>query len=145
MTCRIVSRALIAAVLACCGANAWSDPHQDYVLHCMGCHLADGSGHPPAIPRLENRVGYYLTVPQGRAYLVQVPGAANSLLDDRRLAEVLNWIVGEFAGVSRPRSFEPFNVREVARYRRTRPDDIDALRQALHAEIAGAYPAASGS
>ncbi len=74
----------------------------------MGCHLVDGGGAPPTIPRLKDRVGYYLTIPHGRAYLAQVPGAANSLLDDRQLTDVLNWIVDEFAGASRPRTFEPY-------------------------------------
>jgi len=135
---------LIGVVMLCCCVNAWSDPRQDYVLNCMGCHLEDGAGKPPAIPRLKDRVGYYLTIPQGRAYLAQVPGAANSLLNDKQLTAVLNWIVDEFAGASRPQTFEPFAVQEVATYRRTRPEDIDALRHTLSADIARAYPAAEG-
>jgi hypothetical protein len=131
---------LIAAALICCSANVWSDPQQDYVLNCMGCHQVDGGGQPPAIPNLKDRVGYYLTVPQGRAYLVQVPGAANSLLGDRELTGVLNWMVDEFAGVSRPAKFEPFAVEEVAAYRRQRPADIDALRHTLKADIARDHP-----
>ena len=89
-----------------------ADARQDYVLNCMGCHMVDGGGAPPTIPRLKDRVGYYLTIPHGRAYLAQVPGAANSLLDDRQLTAVLNWMVDEFAGASRPR-----NVRTVCRRR----------------------------
>jgi hypothetical protein len=131
---------LIGAALICCSANVWSDAQQDYVLNCMGCHQVDGGGQPPAIPNLKDRVGYYLTVPQGRAYLVQVPGAANSLLGDRELTGVLNWMVDEFAGVSRPAKFEPFAVEEVAAYRRQRPADIDALRHTLKADIARVHP-----
>jgi mono/diheme cytochrome c family protein len=122
-----------------------AEPRQDYVLNCMGCHLVNGGGAPPAIPRLKDRIGYYLTIPQGRAYLAQVPGAANSLLDDRQLTALLNWIVDEFAGASRPAQFEPFAVDEVARYRGTRPDDIDALRHTLAAEIVRAYPNAEAA
>jgi hypothetical protein len=132
----------IVAVLLSHAMPAWSDPRQDYVLNCMGCHLADGTGKPPAVPRLKDRVGYYLTIPGGRAYLAQVPGAANSLLDDRQLTGVLNWIVDEFAGASQPSRFQRFEVEEVATYRRTRPDDIDALRHALRSDIARAYPQA---
>ena len=138
---RIESLTVVVLVCCCC-AQAWSDPRQDYVLNCMGCHLGDGAGKPPSIPRLRDRVGYYLTIPQGRAYLAQVPGAANSLLDDRRLTAVLNWIVDEFAGASRPSTFSPYAVDEVSKYRRTRPDDIDALRHALAENIARAYPTA---
>ncbi len=122
-----------------CGAAA-ADARQDYILNCMGCHLADGTGKPPAIPRLKDRVGYYLTIPQGRGYLAQVPGAANALLTDDRLTAVLNWIVAEFAGASRPVSFEPYAVPEVAKYRKDRPDDIDALRHELGERIERAYP-----
>ena len=135
---------LIVAGFIGYSAAASADPRQDYILNCMGCHLVDGSGAPPAIPRLKDRVGYYLTIPQGRAYLAQVPGAANSLLDDRQLTAVLNWIVDEFAGASRPPQFEPFVIDEVAQYRHNRPDDIDALRHTLAARIVSAYPNAEG-
>jgi hypothetical protein len=102
--------------------------------------MVDGSGAPPTIPRLEDRVGYYLTIPNGRAYLVQVPGAANSQLDDRQLTDVLNWMVDEFAGSSRPKAFEPYAIDEVALYRSKPPDDIDALRHALRDTIVEMYP-----
>ena len=130
----------VAGALLCGASGAWADAHQDYVLNCMGCHMVDGSGAPPTIPRLKDRVGYYLTIPNGRGYLVQVPGAANSLLDDRQLTNVLNWMVDEFAGASRPPTFEPYAIEEVARYRGTPPEDIDALRHQLSDAIAAAYP-----
>jgi mono/diheme cytochrome c family protein len=133
---------LVFGVLLCASAGAFADARQDYVLNCMGCHLVDGTGSPPAIPRLKDRVGYYLTIPQGREYLVQVPGAANSLLDAGRLARVLNWIVEEFSGASRPQHFQPYDAEEVAEYRATRPADVDALRHKLTNEISGAYPSA---
>jgi mono/diheme cytochrome c family protein len=137
---RIETLGAIAVVFASLTGGAAADARQDYVLNCMGCHLDDGSGKPPAIPRLKDRVGYYLTIPQGRAYLAQVPGAANSLLTDGQLTGVLNWIVDEYAGASRPPQFEPYEVAEVARYRKARPDDVDALRHALHEDIVRAYP-----
>jgi len=131
---------LVAAALLCGASSVCADAHQDYVLNCMGCHMVDGSGAPPTIPRLKDRVGYYLTIPDGRAYLAQVPGAANSLLDDRQLTDVLNWMVDEFAGASRPHTFAPYATEEVARYRSAPPDDIDALRHRLSDAIVAAYP-----
>jgi hypothetical protein len=131
---------LVAVALLCGASNVWADAHQDYVLNCMGCHMVDGSGAPPTIPRLKDRVGYYLTIPDGRAYLVQVPGAANSLLDDHQLTDVLNWMVDEFAGASRPQTFAPYATEEVARYRSTPPNDIDALRHRLSDSIVAAFP-----
>ena len=133
-------RAIVVAGLIGFAGGVRADAHQDYVLNCMGCHLVDGAGKPPAIPRLADRVGYYLTVPQGRAYLAQVPGAANSLLTDAELAAVLNWLVAEYAGASMPASFEPYGAAEVTKYRSSRPADIDALRHALHKELAQRYP-----
>lgn len=120
--------------------SAAADPRQDYILNCMGCHLVDGAGAPPAIPRLKDRVGYFLTIPQGRAYLAQVPGAANSLLTDARLAAVLNWIVTEYAGASQPANWTPYEVAEVAKYRKNRPADVDVLRHTLTNTIASSYP-----
>ncbi|HTO57764.1 MAG TPA: hypothetical protein VMJ74_08205 [Pseudomonadales bacterium] len=133
-------RAIAVASLFGLAGGVGADARQDYVLNCMGCHLVDGAGKPPSIPRLADRVGYYLTVPQGRAYLAQVPGAANSLLTDAELAAVLNWLVAEYAGASMPAKFEPYAATEVTRYRSTRPADIDALRHALHEELSRRYP-----
>ena len=136
-----IDAALLLAALLVVPSNAAADARQDYILNCMGCHLVDGNGAPPAIPRLKDRVGYYLTTEQGRAYLAQVPGAANALLNDRRLADVLNWIITEFGGASTPDQWTPYGAAEVATYRATRPDDIDALRHSLTAAITESYPA----
>jgi cytochrome c553 len=106
------------------------------MLHCMGCHLADGAGAPAAgIPRFAGRIGYFLETAEGRAYLAQVPGAAYAPLDDQALAAVLNWIVEYFAAQSRPADFEPYEAAEVGRYRSNGPVEIDALRERLTAEI----------
>jgi hypothetical protein len=102
----------------------------------MGCHLADGRGAPSAgSPRFAGRIGYYLETAEGRAYLAQVPGAADSPLDDQALAGVLNWIVEYFAAESLPADFERYEAKEVGRYRSNRPLEIDALRERLSAEI----------
>jgi len=132
---------LVCATLASSGAAA--DARQDYMLNCMGCHLLDGSGAPPAIPRLQGQVGYFLTIPRGRAYLAQVPGAANSLLTDARLADVLNWIVEQFAGSSAPADWQRYDATEVSTYRAARPADIDLLRHELTAELERAHPAST--
>jgi mono/diheme cytochrome c family protein len=133
-------RAAALAALFGFAGGVDADARQDYILNCMGCHLVDGAGKPPSIPRLADRVGYYLTIPQGRAYLAQVPGAANSLLTDAQLAAVLNWVVAEYAGPSMPTSFEPYETGEVGKYRASRPADVDALRHWLHDEISRRYP-----
>lgn len=127
----------IATALLLLGATTGlASPHSDYMLNCMGCHLADGRGAPSAgIPRFAGRIGYYLETAEGRAYLAQVPGAADSPLDDQALAGVLNWIVEYFAAESLPADFERYEAKEVGRYRSNRPLEIDALRERLSAEI----------
>ena len=36
--------------------------HLDYMLHCQGCHLPDGSGFPNKVPKLNDHVGKFLSV-----------------------------------------------------------------------------------
>jgi cytochrome c553 len=131
---------MATVVLLLSATTGLASPHSDYMLNCMGCHLADGAGAPSAgIPRFAGRIGYYLGTAEGRAYLAQVPGAADSPLDDRALAAVLNWIVEYFAGESMPPDFNPYDAAEVGRYRSNRPVEIDALRERLTAEIYARY------
>jgi hypothetical protein len=133
------------ALLLCHALPTAADPRTDYLLHCMGCHLADGSGTPPGIPALRKRVGYYLQVPGGRAYLLKVPGAANAPLPDARLAQVLNWVVESFGGESVPRHWTRFEPAEVAAARAAPPVDIDAWRDELWREIDRRFPDAAGA
>lgn len=126
-------------------AAAGAEPRSDFMLHCMGCHLADGSGTPPGIPALRDRVGYYLQIPGGREYLTQVPGVANAPLDDARLAGVLNWIVREFGRASAPPEWAPFTAAEVGLSRGQGPVDIDARRHALWHEVERRFPGAAAA
>ena len=106
--------------------------HSDWVLHCVGCHThrARGAGSG-RVPDLADGIGWYLRVPGGRAYLVQVPGVNNTGLDDGRIAAVVNYVVEQFAGPSRPADFVPYTAEEVARYRAARPVDITRTRRQL--------------
>jgi mono/diheme cytochrome c family protein len=137
---RLAAAALLLLLLL--GGQSAAEPRTDYLLHCMGCHLADGSGTPPGIPALRDRVGYYLQIPGGRDYLLQVPGAANAPLTDVRLAAVLNWVVGEFAGMSAPPDWPPFDAVEVRAARSATPADIDAWRHVLWREIEARFASA---
>jgi len=131
-------RALAAALalgLAAPHAVA-APPQQDYVLQCMGCHLEDGSGAPGRVPSLVGQMGRFLGVPGGRAYLVQVPGAAQSPLDDAALAALLNWMLQRFSPGELGADFEPYRAEEVARYRADRPADVGRLRGELLERIA---------
>jgi cytochrome c553 len=118
------------------GATAADRSRQNYIQFCAGCHQLDGSGSPAVgIPDMRAHVGYYLHSPRGRAYLVQVPGSANSPLSDRELALLLNWIVQTFSREQVPDPFRPYSEDEVAQLRSDRPAAIAELRRVVVEEM----------
>ena len=109
--------------------------HFNYQMFCQGCHTPDGAG-ASAVPRMKDFVGIFLSTQAGREYLVRVPGSATSALDDAKLAEVLNWIILEFAGDSVSGRFEPYSAPEVAQLRQNPLNEVEQYRAQLLAEIA---------
>ncbi len=91
----------------------------NYTINCSGCHMADGSGYPGIVPPLRGHVAKYLAVPEGRAFLAQVPGSAQAMLSNRDLADVLNWIVTTYDPADLPVNFAPYEANEIAQLRRT--------------------------
>lgn len=87
------------------------------MIHCLGCHTMTGGGMPPEVPAFDESLGHIVGVPGGRAYLIQVPGASQSLLNDEHLADVLSWLLTEFVGEHLPQDFKNFSADEVAKYR----------------------------
>ena len=71
-----------------------ANPAQDYILNCMGCHGTEAQGIPGKVPPLANALSRFMRSPEGRNYVLRVPGAANSALSDQQLAAVLNWLAG---------------------------------------------------
>ena len=96
------------------GTASTLDPELDYVLNCRGCHRADGSGTPGAVPALQGSLARFLHVAGGREYLARVPGVAQSVLDDAALARLLNWMLVRFDGEHVPADFQPFTAAELA-------------------------------
>ena len=88
----------------------------NYQMFCQGCHVADGSGHK-SVPELKGFMHKFMATQQGREYLIRVPGAANSVLNDAELAEVMNWMLQKF-GDSSELDWRPYEAEEVAEYRR---------------------------
>ena len=83
---------------------------------------------------LTGNVGKFLSVDGGRAYLVQVPGSAQSTLSDAELAEVLNWLVPTFDPEHTPAKFQAFTANEVASYRSVRIRNVTQIRTELLAQ-----------
>jgi len=94
------------------------DSVQDYSRNCQGCHGHTGIS-VAEVPDLKDRVGYFLHTPDGRRFLVQVPGVALSMLDDRRLADLLNWILRTYSPAQLPADFQPYTEQEVAQWRKS--------------------------
>jgi hypothetical protein len=94
-----------------------SRAHFHYQLFCQGCHGPGGEGDR-AVPAFTDFVGKFLGSDEGREFLIRVPGSANAPLSDEELAEVLNWIVGQFAGSSEPAEWERFTEEEVTASRK---------------------------
>lgn len=108
----------------------------DYTLHCSGCHGMDGLGKPTAgIPVFTDQVGHFLRMPEGRAFLMQVPGLLGARLPDDRAAAVTTWMVRAFAGPSLPPDFMPYTAEEAKRYRESRPADVIGRRNALYRQL----------
>ena len=130
------------AVSALAGA-ASASPGEDYMLYCMGCHGAEAQGVPGRIPPLAGALARFMRTSEGRNYVLRVPGAANSVLSDGRLAAVLNWLTERYGADDEPRP-APFTEEEVTRARRAPLANVQATRREVVRELAasGAAPAA---
>ncbi|HYB98409.1 MAG TPA: hypothetical protein VEC57_04670 [Candidatus Limnocylindrales bacterium] len=113
------------------GLGTAGDAELDYVLHCQGCHRADGGGTPGAVPQLADHVAVFLRSAAGREYLARVPGVAMSTLDDAALAALLNWLVVRFDPRGVPAGFVPYTAAEVARLRQSPLVRVTETRAAL--------------
>jgi mono/diheme cytochrome c family protein len=122
---------LLAAAAPAAEAASAGTPRLDYLLHCSGCHGPTGAGVPArGIPRLKGEVAKFLWVPEGRAYLAQVPGVRNADLDDAELARLLNWLPGAMDPEHLPPETAPFSAGEVGSLRRAAQGDVLARRAA---------------
>jgi hypothetical protein len=117
-------------------AGAWSAA-TNYRLHCEGCHLADGSASPGKVPALAASVARFLHAPDGRAYLVRVPGVATAPLDDGDLAALLGWTLRRFDAANLPPDFAPYTAEEVGRWRAEPLLDVAAERARLLENVGG--------
>lgn len=108
----------------------------NYMMLCQGCHLPDASGSPDLVPSIKDFAGHFMRVEGGREFLVQVPGSANSALDDAQLTELLNWMLLEFSADQLPKGYKPFVIEEVAKLRKDPLTEVVNTRQRLIDAIA---------
>ena len=124
------------AILFCCAFATVIDagPKSDYMIHCMGCHGMNGKGMPPEVPAFDELLGQIVGKPGGRAYLAQVPGASQSPLNDEQLANVLTWVLREFASDGLPADFQDISAQEVSQSRPVTLANPAKVREKLLAE-----------
>ena len=120
----------LAFALAAAGTAAAASPQFNYILHCQGCHLADGAATPGKIPPLIG-TGRFLAVDGGREFLVRVPGVSLSIIPDDELAELMNWMLYRFSADDMPADFEPYTAEEVGRYRQEPLVEVESVRVGL--------------
>ena len=137
----VAANVVVTIALLFSAAAAAQEPRINYMIHCMGCHLADGTGAPPDVPSLPQHLGGFLLVDGGREYLIQVPGTAYSPLSDAQTAEVLNWMLETFSRNELPEDFVPYTAAEVARHRGHALTDVHTVRNQLLADLEQQKPA----
>ena len=121
--------AALVAVAVAGGASAAADPAYNYTLRCVGCHTFAGVSPPLGrIPPLQDAVGHFAQLPEGRRYLVNVPGIVSAQLSPADTAALLNWMIETYGGASLPEDFQPFTAAEVVALRKDAPDDVMRLR-----------------
>jgi len=110
--------------------------YKDYMLNCGGCHRYDGEGVARnAVPSFRGSIGLFTRLPEGREYMIRVPGAAQSQLGNAELADVLNWMVANYSPDALASDFRPFTAGEVGSARPYRYDDVAAERRRLEARL----------
>jgi hypothetical protein len=130
--------AAIALSLAVNAASAYQ-PLVNYQLRCMGCHLADGSGQPGRVPSIRRSLVLFSASPEGRNYVIRVPGVAQSPLSDEDTAALLNWMARNLSDVKVPPSFVDYSEAEI-RSLRDRPLVRVSVIRARLLKAAGAKP-----
>ncbi len=111
------------------------------MLYCMGCHGAEAQGVPGKIPPLAHMLGRYMRTAAGRNYVLRVPGAANSVLSDAQLAEVLNWLAKNFDPGELPGDVPLFTTAEVSSARHSPLVSVLAARREVIRGLAASGPA----
>jgi hypothetical protein len=97
----------------------------------MGCHHPDGSGEPGRVPSVRETLVPFSATPEGRRFMIQVPGVAQATLNDEEVATLLNWMVLNLSATTAPPDFVPFSAAEVDAARREPLPAVKAKREWL--------------
>ena len=110
-------------------ASDAGSPQMNFMLHCSGCHGQNGAGSDGAgVPNMRGALGHFLKAPNGREFLIQVPGTSQSALSNAEVAELMNWILKTFSKDEVPPNTAPYTTQEVALLRAKPLVDVAAHR-----------------
>jgi len=128
-----VLTAAAAILLSWAAVNAaWGyQPAVNYQLHCMGCHLADGAGQIGRVPSIRRSLVLFSASPEGRNYVVRVPGVAQSPLSDADTAALLNWMAENLSDLQIPPGFTGYSAAEIRGLRDRPLVKVSAIRERL--------------
>ena len=111
-------RSLLGAIVASAvfallapAAVAQMSPKFRFLQFCVGCHQYDGTGLPPDVPSLRDDLSYMIGSPEGRDFMLRVPGVIGAPGSADEVAELLNWIVKSFYQGNA--DFTPFTAADV--------------------------------
>src|ERR1700685_3163674 len=111
---------------------AWGyQPLVNYQLRCMGCHLADGSGQAGRVPSIRRSLVLFSATPQGRDYVIRVPGVAQSPLSNADTAALLNWMARNLSDLPPAPGFIDYSDAEIQRLRDRPLVQVRAIRARL--------------
>gem|GEM_PF-466551 len=125
--------AFAAIALWSAGTNSASayQPLVNFQLQCMGCHLADGSGESGRVPSIRRSLVLFSQLPEGRQYVIRVPGVAQSPLSDEETAALLNWMAKNLSDLALPPDFVDYSAAEIRRWRSQPLAQVSATRARL--------------
>ncbi|WP_321364830.1 hypothetical protein [uncultured Celeribacter sp.] len=127
--------ALLPAALAAADQPTRS-PHTNYILRCAGCHGFEGLGTTEGdIPAFPDSVGYIAGTELGRTYMMHVPGVVGASLNDREIAEVMNYVLDVWGETESGAPAATFTEDEVTRRRAEPVPDVVAYRRLVVDEL----------
>jgi hypothetical protein len=91
----------------------------------------DGSGSTLGQVPDMRQLGRFLTHPEGRLFLIQVPGVMGSGLNDHEVAAVTNWVFANLVTDVRRSPFTPYTPEEVSQARAHPLNDVMQTRERI--------------
>jgi hypothetical protein len=128
------SVAALLLTLAAASTSAYV-PRVNYQLQCMGCHHANAEGENGRVPDMRGTLVPFSAWPEGRDYILRVPGVAQAPLDDAAIADLLNWMARNLSSVPLPEDFRYYTTAEVAAARHRPMPAVQSRRAELLARL----------